>query len=85
MKKNVNAKKLGSLGGLKRAQRLSTERKKEIAAAGARARLLSLKKARHFAANFRFAQTVALLSPKRPKVARLKNPKGQLPGLYPHK
>ncbi len=47
------AKKLGRRGGLKRAQRLSKERKQEIARSGAKARIESLRLAKRIESNFR--------------------------------
>jgi len=74
------ARALGSKGGKARAKRLSPAEKQRIAALGGRARALSLHAARRVAENFRFAEAVAALQP-RPKVRRLRNFVGPLPGI----
>ena len=74
------ARALGSKGGKARAKRLTPAEKQRIAALGGRARALSIHAAQRVADNFRYAEAVAALQP-RPKVRRLSNFTGSLPGI----
>jgi hypothetical protein len=75
------ARALGSRGGKARAKRLSPVEKRRIAALGGRARALSIHAARRVAENFRYVEAVVALQP-RPKVRRLRNFAGPLPGMH---
>jgi hypothetical protein len=75
------ARALGSKGGKARAKRLAPADRRRIAALGGRARALSIHAERRVAENFRYAAAVAALQP-RPKVRRLRNFAGPLPGIY---
>lgn len=75
------ARALGSRGGKARAARLAPAEKRRIAALGGRARALSIHAARRVADNFRYAEAVAALQP-RPKVRRLRDFAGPLPGVH---
>ncbi len=57
------AKELGRLGGLKRAQNLSSTEKKRIASLGAKARIASLKAARRIEINFKYMEAIRQLNP----------------------
>lgn len=74
---------LGRKGGRARAARLSPDRKREIAALGAAARLRSLEAARHIAVNFSYAAAVEELRGAPPAVRRVATCRTRLPGLYP--
>jgi hypothetical protein len=74
------ARALGSKGGKARAKRLSPAEKRRIAALGGRARALSIHAVRRVAENFRYVDALAALRP-RPKVQRLRNYTGPLPGI----
>jgi len=74
---------LGRKGGRARAARLSPEQKRQIAAAGAAARLQSLEAARRIAVNFRYAAAVRELAGMPPQVRRVATCRTPLPGLYP--
>lgn len=74
---------LGRRGGLARAARLSTARKRQIAAAGAAARRLSLEAERRIAENFSYAAAVEELRGGTPAVRRVATCRTRLPGLYP--
>jgi hypothetical protein len=75
------ARALGSKGGKARANRLAPAEKRRIAALGGRARALSIHAARRVGENFRYAEAMDALRP-RPKVARMRNFAGPLPGLH---
>lgn len=74
---------LGRKGGRARAARLSPERKRQIAAAGAAARVQSLEAARRIALNFSYAVAVEELRGTPPPVRRVAKCRTRLPGLYP--
>lgn len=76
---------LGRRGGRARAARLSPDRRRQIAAAGADARRASLEAARRIAVNFSYAAAVAALRGATPPVRRLSTCRNRLPGLYPGK
>ena len=57
------AKELGKLGGLKRAQNLSSAEKTRIARMGAKARIASLKAARRIEINFKYVEAIRQLNP----------------------
>lgn len=73
---------LGRRGGRARAARLSPERRREIAAAGAAARAASLEAARRIVVNFRYLELVLAFAPPLPRVKRVSTCRGPLPGLY---
>ena len=75
------ARALGSKGGKARARSLAPDEKRRIASLGGRARSLSFHAARRVAENLRYADAVAALRPA-PKVARLRDFAGPLPGLH---
>jgi hypothetical protein len=75
------ARALGSKGGKARAKRLAPAEKRRIAALGGRARALSIHATRRVAENFRYAEVVDALQP-RPKVIRLRDFAGPLPGIH---
>jgi len=75
------ARALGSKGGKARARRLAPAEKSRIAALGGRARALSFHATRRVAENFRYAEVMDALRP-RPKVIRLSNFAGPLPGIH---
>ena len=74
---------LGRRGGRARAARLSAERKREIAAQGAASRRASLEAARRITVNYRYVEVVRQLAPRPPRVKRVSNARGPLPGIYP--
>lgn len=74
---------LGRRGGRARAARLSPERRRQIAAAGAAARRASLEAARRIAVNFSYAAAVEELRGTTPAVRRVATCRTRLPGLYP--
>lgn len=74
---------MGRRGGRVRAQRLSAERRREIASLGGRARHSSLLVARRIDENLRYAAAVLELRGAPPKVLRMKAFSGPLPGIYP--
>jgi hypothetical protein len=74
------ARALGRRGGLARRNRLTTARKRAIAAMGARARIESLRIARRITANFRYAEAVRALRGA-PRVMRVSRFNGRLPDL----
>ena len=74
---------LGRKGGRARAARLSPERRRQIAAAGAAARLQSLEAARRIEVNFRYAAAVRELAGMPSHVRRVSTCRSPLPGLYP--
>ena len=75
------ARALASKGGKARAKRLTPAEKQRIAALGGRARALSFHATRRVSENLRYAEAMAALQP-RPKVTRLHNFAGPLPGLH---
>lgn len=75
------AKKLGRRGGLKRAQRLSNQRLKEIARLGAQARKESLRLAKTIQNNFDYVAAIHQLNPPKPIVSQ-STLSGKLPGIY---
>ena len=74
---------MGQRGGRARAQRLSAERRRQIASLGGHARHRSLLVARRIDENLRYAAAVLELRGTPPKVLRVKAFDGRLPGLYP--
>lgn len=74
---------MGRRGGRVRAQRLSAERRRQIASLGGQARHRSLLVARRIDENFCYATAVLELRGTSPKVLRMKTFDGRLPGLYP--
>jgi hypothetical protein len=72
------AKKLGRLGGQKRAIRLSKQRRQEIARLGAKARIESLNLARAIKINFDYLAVIQELSPP-PTITSLSEFEGKLP------
>jgi hypothetical protein len=78
------AKRLGRKGGLKRAQRLPEQRRKEIARLGAKARIESLRLARMVQINFDYVVAIQKLHPPKPCVSQ-SAPKGRVPGIYEKK
>jgi hypothetical protein len=81
MKYSSIAKQLGSRGGKKRAQNLSKERRKEIAAMGAKARAESLLIAQRIRSNFAHLAFINALNPP-PKVKSVSTCNERLPGIY---
>lgn len=77
------ARAMGRRGGRVRAQRLSAERRREIASLGGLARHRSLLVARRIDENFRYAAAVLELRGTPPQVQRLAAFDGRLPGIYP--
>ena len=75
------AKKLGQRGGLERARRLSSRRRKEIANLGAGARIESLRLAKAIQNNFDYVAAVHQLHPPLPVVSQ-PAPNGRLAGIY---
>lgn len=73
---------LGRRGGRARAARLSPDRRRQIAAAGADARRRSLEATRRIAENFSYAAAVEELQGT-PAVRRVATCRTRLPGLYP--
>ncbi len=57
------AKKLGRMGGLKRAEKLAPKRRKEIAASGGKARSESLRLTRRIEENFRYLEAIREMAP----------------------
>jgi len=74
---------LGRRGGRARAARLSPDRRRQIAAAGAGARRHSLEAARRIAVNFSYAAAVEALRGAPPVVRRVSTCRNRLPGIYP--
>lgn len=81
MKTQNMAKVLGSLGGKARARKLSSAKRREIARAGAVARIKSLQMKRRILENFSYLRAVEKLAPKTPAVKREKNYTGKLLGI----
>ena len=76
------ARAMGRRGGRARANRLSPERRRQIASLGGQARQRSLLAARRLVENLLYAAAVAELQGKRREVLRMKAFAGPLPGLY---
>jgi hypothetical protein len=74
---------MGRRGGRARAQRLSAERRRQIASLGGQARHRSLLVARRIEENLRYAAAVLELRGNPPQLLRMKAVDGRLPGLYP--
>jgi hypothetical protein len=72
---------LGSRGGLSRARRLSSERRADIARAGASARGESLRLARAILTNFDYVNAVRELTPPGP-IRSESACRRKLPGIY---
>lgn len=83
MNASTLARLLGARGGKARAQRLTADRRRSIAALGGTARRESLAIARRIADNFAYLESVNALSGGRSKVRRVSQCRGRLPGLYP--
>ncbi|OGQ45181.1 MAG: hypothetical protein A3H42_02370 [Deltaproteobacteria bacterium RIFCSPLOWO2_02_FULL_46_8] len=81
MKLSRYAKILGRKGGLKRAQKLSSARKKAIAVVGAKARAESLRAAKRIQENFLYLEAIREMAPP-PKVRSLKKTRNKLPDIY---
>lgn len=75
------AKKLGSRGGLKRAKNLSSDRRREIAKLGAKARTESIQLANRFRSNFTYLKAVRKFAPPIHVISE-SSIKGKLPGIY---
>lgn len=75
------AKALGRRGGLRRAQRLSSRRRVEIARLGARARSDSLRLAQTIRTNFAYVTAIDQLRPP-PTVRSQSACRTRLPGVY---
>lgn len=75
---------MGRRGGHVRAQRLSAERRRQIASLGGKARHSSLLVARRIEENLRYVAAVLELREASPKVLRMKSFRGRLPGIYPN-
>ena len=75
------AKKLGRLGGLKRAQRLSNQRLTEIARKGSQARKESFLLARRIEVNFNYVASIRELQPPKPVISNPTSP-GPLPKIH---
>lgn len=76
---------LGRRGGRARAARLPSDRKRQIAAAGAEARRKSLEAARRIAVNFSYVAAVEALRGSPPRVRRVTTCRHRLPGIYPER
>ena len=72
----------GKRGGIVRAQRLSAERRREIASLGGEARRRSIAAAKRIADNFRYLAAVLSMQGGPPEVVRMKTFDGRLPGIY---
>lgn len=83
MTASARAAALGRRGGLARAARLTPDLKRQIAAAGAAARVRSLEAARRVAVNFSYAAAVDALQGPPPIVRRVSTCRHRLPGIYP--
>jgi hypothetical protein len=78
------AKMLGRLGGQKRAQRLSKERRTEIARLGSQARADSLRLEKTIRNNFDYVAAIHQLHPPSP-VSSGPSARRKLPGIYGRK
>jgi len=76
------AREMGRRGGRARADRLSSERRRQIASLGGRARQLSLLATRRLAENLLYAAAALELRGETRKVLRMRVFTGRLPGLY---
>jgi hypothetical protein len=74
------ARKLGQLGGRKRAIRLSKQRRQEIARLGAKARVESLRLSKAITINFDYLAAMQELSPP-PAATTLSRFEGKLPDV----
>jgi len=81
MTKSQIARVLGRLGGLKRAQKLSSTRRTEIARLGSQARSDSLRLERAIRNNFDYVAAINQLHPPR-AVRSESRPLRKLPGIY---
>jgi hypothetical protein len=81
VKTTTIAQLLGRRGGQARADRLSSEERKQIAAAGGRARALSLQAERRILQNLTYAEAVKQLQRGTPPVKRLKRCPHPLPRI----
>lgn len=79
------AREMGRRGGRARADRLSAERRRQVAALGGRARQRSLLATRRLAENLLYAAATLELRGETRKVLRMKTFTGRLPGLYAHR
>lgn len=77
---NRFAKELGRLGGLERAKRLSSARKKEIATKGGHARSESLQTEKRIENNFRYLSAIREMATPPPEIRPLKTARHKLPG-----
>jgi hypothetical protein len=77
------ARTLGRRGGRARARNLTADERRQIAALGGAARRRSLELAQRHADNFAYAAMVLELQPP-PRVERVRNFSGPLPGIYSH-
>jgi len=75
------ARALGRRGGLSRARRLSSERRADIARAGASARGESLRLTRAILTNFDYVDAIRELHPPIPVRSETRC-RGRLPGIY---
>lgn len=75
------AKTLGRRGGLRRAHRLSSRRRAEIARMGARARAESLRLAGVIRNNFDYVRAIERLDPPGPVLSETSS-RGALPGIH---
>lgn len=76
------AREMGRRGGRARADRLPSERRRQIASLGGRARQLSLLATRRLAENLLYAAAARELRGETRNVLRMKVFNGRLPGLY---
>jgi len=76
------AREMGRRGGRARADRLSAERRRQIASLGGRARQRSLLATRRLVDNLLYAAAALELRGETRKVLRMKTFTGRLPGLY---
>lgn len=76
------AREMGRRGGRARAERLSSERRRQIASLGGRARQRSLLATRRLVENLLYAAAALELRGATRSVLRMKTFTGRLPGLY---
>lgn len=76
------AREMGRRGGRARADRLSSERRRQIASLGGRARQGSLLATRRLVENLLYAAAALELRGATRSVLRMKTFTGRLPGLY---
>jgi hypothetical protein len=79
------ARALGRHGGLKRAERLTSERKSKIASLGGKARARSFAIAKRLRENFDYVAAILELSGPLRTTDRLKSCHERLPGIYRQK